>query len=149
VGRLDGQGLRYETLEAGIQFLYQLDCKHVVTAEGLRPAEGLHPIQRALVEHHASQGAYSTPGFAMALAGSFECQAGANRDARRTALTGNLCRCTGYLPILEAASALDQGTLPLLAEQYRSGTMMEDLREHAPVPVLIQSRCPSANGKAG
>src|SRR5438445_8135223 len=72
VGRLDGDRLRYETVDSCIQFLYQLECKHVVTVEGLRDASGLHPVQQALVKHHGSQCGFCTPGFVMALAGLFE-----------------------------------------------------------------------------
>src|SRR2546428_156967 len=50
VGRPDAGGLRYETVDACIQFLYQLDGKHVITVEGLGSAAGLHPVQQALVE---------------------------------------------------------------------------------------------------
>jgi xanthine dehydrogenase small subunit len=138
VGRLDGSGLRYETVDACIQFLYQLDCKHVVTVEGLRTAADLHPVQQALVEHHGSQCGFCTPGFVMALAGFFEGQAAVDRESLRTALTGNLCRCTGYVPILEAGLTLDPARLRPLAERYASESLLEDLRQHARSPVLIQ-----------
>src|SRR5438093_1379707 len=71
VGRLDGNHLRYETVDSCIQFLYQLDCKHVVTVEGLKRDGDLHPVQQMLVEQHGSQCGYCTPGFVMALAGLF------------------------------------------------------------------------------
>jgi xanthine dehydrogenase small subunit len=155
VGRPDGQGLRYETVDACIQFLYQLDGKHVVTLEGLRTGKRLHPIQQAMVEHHGSQCGYCTPGFVMALAGWFvQGRAGSgdprptrrpdprptSGDALRIGLTGNLCRCTGYLPILEAGLSVDVAALPALGELYPSPAMAEDLWEHARIPVLI--RCP-------
>src|SRR5437870_13720589 len=52
VGRFGGERLRYEAVDSCIQFLYQLDCRHVVTVEGLGSAEELHPVQQALVKHH-------------------------------------------------------------------------------------------------
>src|SRR6516162_5001086 len=55
VGRPEADGLRYETVDACIQFLYQLDGKQVVTVEGLRTATDLHPVQQALIEHQGSQ----------------------------------------------------------------------------------------------
>src|SRR5262249_39821976 len=55
VGQVEGDNLRYETVDSCIQFLYQLDGKHVVTIEGLGCNGGLHPVQQALVEHHGSQ----------------------------------------------------------------------------------------------
>src|SRR5207249_3247405 len=69
VGRRDGNRLRYETVDSCIQFLYQLDCKHVLTVEALEREGKLHPVQQALVEHHGSQCGFCTPGFVMALAG--------------------------------------------------------------------------------
>jgi xanthine dehydrogenase small subunit len=138
VGRLDGRGLRYETVDACIQFLYQLDCKHVVTVEGLAADGRLHPVQQALVEHHGSQCGFCTPGFVMALAGLCERQAGLDGEALRLGLTGNLCRCTGYLPILEAGLALGPAAVPALSERYPPAALEEDLRTHAPVPVRVE-----------
>src|SRR5262249_12015746 len=130
-----------------IQFLYQLDCKHMVTVEGLQTDGSLHPVQQALVNHHGSQCGYCTPGFVMALAGTFQQQAAVDRDTLGIALTGNLCRCTGYLPILEAGLSINPAAVPLLAEHYSSQPMVEDLRTHSPVPVLIEYRsAPSGNG---
>src|SRR5438105_3772289 len=105
IGRPDGNRLRYETADSCIQFLYQLDCKHVVTVEGLQRDGMLHPVQQALVEHHGSQCGYCTPGFVMALAGIFEEGRPVDAEDVRLGLTGNLCRCTGYLPILDASRA--------------------------------------------
>jgi xanthine dehydrogenase small subunit len=102
-GEGQGGGLRYAPVDSCIQFLYQIDGAHVVTVEGLSTNGELHPIQRAMVDCHGSQCGYCTPGFVMALAGWAE---GGCRDNRRLALTGNLCRCTGYLPILDAAVAI-------------------------------------------
>ncbi|HWX20296.1 MAG TPA: xanthine dehydrogenase molybdopterin binding subunit [Candidatus Binatia bacterium] len=77
--------------------------REIVSVEGLACPEGLHPVQEEMVEHHGSQCGYCTPGVVMAL---FE---GHYRDDLRTSaqlneqLCGNLCRCTGYRPIREAA----------------------------------------------
>jgi xanthine dehydrogenase small subunit len=100
VGRPAGESLSYASVDSCIQFLYQLDGTHVITIEGLSRNGELHPAQQAMVDCHGSQCGYCTPGIVLALAGWAE--AGC-RDDRRLALTGNLCRCTGYLPILEAA----------------------------------------------
>jgi xanthine dehydrogenase small subunit len=139
VGRLDGNQVRYETVDSCIQFLYQLDCKHVVTVEGLHRDGQLHPVQEALVKHHGSQCGFCTPGFVMALTGMFEDKAAADQERMQLALTGNLCRCTGYLPILEAGLSLDPQTLITVAEQYSSRAMIEDLHQHMLEPVLIET----------
>jgi xanthine dehydrogenase small subunit len=143
VGRSEGDGLRYVTVDACIQFLYQLDCRHVVTVEGLRAKNGadarrLHPVQQAMVDHHGSQCGYCTPGFVMALAGMFE-QKG---DDARTALTGNLCRCTGYTAILEAAAAIDPRGLPSLEELYTSAPIVGDFRKNQDNGVSIEVQRP-------
>lgn len=102
VGRArNGSEVSFEPVDACIQFVFQLDGQSVVTIEGLTSEGELHDVQQALVDCHGSQCGYCTPGFVMALAGWSE--NGAIMD-RRIALTGNLCRCTGYVPILEAAS---------------------------------------------
>jgi xanthine dehydrogenase small subunit len=137
VGRLTDDGLRYDTADACILFPYQLDGKHVVTVEGLPAGGGLTPVQQAMVDHHGSQCGYCTPGFVMALTGMFEAGQHRDADAQRLALTGNLCRCTGYVPILEAATAVDAATLVPLARRYDAPEMLADLRRHAPTPVQI------------
>jgi xanthine dehydrogenase small subunit len=139
VGRLDGQGLRYETVDACIQFLYQLDCRSILTIEGLVTDGRLHPIQQAMVDHHGSQCGFCTPGFVMALAGAFTENQSCDCAVLKTELTGNLCRCTGYLPILEAGQALDPAALPDLANQGTPAELVADLQTHARVPVVVRS----------
>src|ERR1700736_1880250 len=120
-------GLRFETVDACIQFLYQLDCKHVVTVEGLPAApDALHPVQEAMVRCHGSQCGYCTPGFVMALAGLCERREQLDEGSLRLGLTGNLCRCTGYVPILEAAQTLDPRALTSLAERCGDQSIVED-----------------------
>jgi xanthine dehydrogenase small subunit len=139
VGRPQDKGFCYETMDACIQFLYQLDCTHILTVEGLRKGPDLHPVQEALIEHHGSQCGFCTPGFVMALTGWFARQAEGETHGLRTALTGNLCRCTGYLPILEAGMSVDPAALAPLEDLYPAARMMDDFRKHADAPVLIQS----------
>jgi xanthine dehydrogenase iron-sulfur cluster and FAD-binding subunit A len=67
VGRLTGAGIVYETVNACIRFLASVDGCHVVTVEALAAGGALHPVQRALVEHHGSQCGFCTPGFVMSL----------------------------------------------------------------------------------
>ncbi|WP_299841384.1 xanthine dehydrogenase small subunit [uncultured Paracoccus sp.] len=106
VGRLTDQGLRYEPVNACIRFLASCHGCHVVTVEHLRgPDGGLHPIQTAMIEHHGSQCGFCTPGFVMALYGLWMSNPSADAMAIETALQGNLCRCTGYEPIIKAALA--------------------------------------------
>ncbi len=131
VGRPVGDAIRYLAVTSCILTPCQVDATHVVTVEGLRrPGGALTPIQAALVEHHGSQCGYCTPGFVMALTGLFEANPAPGEAALQTALTGNLCRCTGYLPILAAGRAVAQGdgSAGCLAERYPEATLVADLR---------------------
>ena len=113
-GRPEDGTIRYRTITSCIQALYQLDGTHVVTIEGLSHDGILSPIQEAMVEHQGSQCGFCTPGFVASLSGLFECAERIDEDVLRDSLHGNLCRCTGYEPILEAGLAVDpiEGTSP-------------------------------------
>ena len=106
VGRLHDGTLRYEPVNACIRFLASLDGCHVVTVEHLRGADGgLHPVQQAMVEHHGSQCGFCTPGIVMSLYALWMETPEPSETQVETALQGNLCRCTGYEPIVRAAMA--------------------------------------------
>jgi xanthine dehydrogenase small subunit len=146
VGRLDGETLRYETVDSCIQLLYQLDGTHVVTVEGLQNDGILHPVQQAIIEHHGSQCGYCTPGFVMALAGLLEANGSCDSNGLRLGLSGNLCRCTGYVSILDAGAALAGGPVPSLTEQFATAAIVADLRSHGREPVLIECSWRSPSG---
>lgn len=106
LGRLTATGLVYEPINACIRFLASCHGCHVVTVEHLKGADGgLHPVQQAMVENHATQCGFCTPGFVMALYGLWMANPSPSVTAIETALQGNLCRCTGYEPIIKAAIA--------------------------------------------
>ncbi|PMS19119.1 xanthine dehydrogenase small subunit [Trinickia dabaoshanensis] len=112
VGELDAQGeLALKAVNACIRFLPTLDGCALFTIEDLRARDGaMHPVQQALVDCHGSQCGFCTPGFAMSMWALYEnYPAGAGlptRDEVATALSGNLCRCTGYRPIVDAAQQM-------------------------------------------
>lgn len=106
VGELRGDRVRYRAMNACILLLATLDGKQLITVEDLAEGEVLHPVQQALVNHHGSQCGFCTPGFVMSLF------AMSHQDGRSVppgrqeidqGLAGNLCRCTGYAPIIKAA----------------------------------------------
>ena len=103
----DGSGTR--TLNACILFLPQLHGKAVRTVEGVSgPGGTLHPVQKAMIRHHGSQCGFCTPGFVVSMA----C---AHRNGRHdfdVQLAGNLCRCTGYAPIVRAAEEAASEPVP-------------------------------------
>lgn len=107
VGRLDGGVLRYEAINACIRFLPALDGCHLITVEHLKGADGVpHPVQQALVDCHGSQCGFCTPGFVMSLFALWLNEAAPGVGRIEDALAGNLCRCTGYEPIIKAAQAM-------------------------------------------
>nr|WKF58457.1 6-hydroxypseudooxynicotine dehydrogenase complex subunit beta [Paraburkholderia busanensis] len=106
-------GVDFKAVNACIQFVPTLDGKALFTVEDLRQPDGsLHPVQEAMVECHGSQCGFCTPGFVMSMWSLYEKHGHEHSCANRTvpsrdtisnALTGNLCRCTGYRPIVDAA----------------------------------------------
>lgn len=115
VGELEGDSIRWRAVNSCIRFVPTLDGKEIVTAQGLAADDGsLHPVQQAMVEHHGSQCGFCTPGFVMSLFGYYLAhgEQPATREGVVNALTGNLCRCTGYRPIIDAGLALQNYPAP-------------------------------------
>lgn len=99
----DSSALEYKAINSCVTFLSALEGKQLITVEHLADKDGLHPVQQALVDFHASQCGFCTPGFVMSLFALYH-QAGLpNRRDVQHALSGNLCRCTGYRPIIDAS----------------------------------------------
>ncbi|WP_317203086.1 xanthine dehydrogenase small subunit [Janthinobacterium sp.] len=105
IGSLQNGKLELKAVNSCIQLTPTLDGKALFSVEDLQQADGaLHPVQQALVECHGSQCGFCTPGFAMSLWGMYlKQEATPQRREIDDALSGNLCRCTGYRPIIEAA----------------------------------------------
>jgi len=99
-----GKRLRARAVNSCIQFLPTLDGKELLTVESLS-ADGndLHPAQEAMIDCHGSQCGFCTPGFVMSLFALYKSNASPTRKEVDEALAGNLCRCTGYSPIVDAA----------------------------------------------
>ncbi len=135
VGRRENGGLRYRPVNSCIQFLYQLDCAHVVTVEGLTRNGAITPLQDSMVRCHGAQCGYCTPGFVMAMAGMFETIGHPTATDVRCALTGNLCRCTGYESIIKAA--LDVEEQPRIEALYPSEPILAAIAEVEREPVRI------------
>ncbi|SEF83086.1 xanthine dehydrogenase small subunit [Marinobacterium lutimaris] len=101
-----GGQLRYTSLNSCITFVGTLHGKQLLTVEHLEQSGALHPVQQAMVDLHGSQCGYCTPGFIMSMFALYKsCDTPSRSDVER-ALAGNLCRCTGYRPIIDAALSL-------------------------------------------
>ncbi|MFZ9679037.1 MAG: (2Fe-2S)-binding protein [Quisquiliibacterium sp.] len=94
---LDGRAVRSCTMLAA-----QADGTEVTTVEGLAPEGGLHPLQQAFIDCHGLQCGFCTPGFVMSAASLLAQNPSPSDEEIRHALEGNLCRCTGYVNIVEA-----------------------------------------------
>ena len=111
VGELDTQGaLQLKPVNACIQFLPTLDGKALFTVEDVKQGAALHPVQQAMVQCHGSQCGFCTPGFVMSMWAGYERHQAAGTVPTRQQLaddvSGNLCRCTGYKPILDAGQRM-------------------------------------------
>ena len=112
---INSEPIQYRAIDSCIRFAFQLDGCHIVTVEGLAElpdgnnlkkepgANQLTDVQKAMVDCHGSQCGFCTPGFVVAMTGVLEQNADPSIEDWRQQLTGNLCRCTGYAPIIDAA----------------------------------------------
>jgi xanthine dehydrogenase small subunit len=105
VGELDGDAVKWRAVNACILFLPMIDGKAVMTVESLSRDGTLHPVQRAMADGHGSQCGFCTPGFVMSLYGRSIGALGTEGIPVKDVIAGNLCRCTGYGPILAAGEA--------------------------------------------
>ncbi|WP_232788469.1 xanthine dehydrogenase small subunit [Macromonas nakdongensis] len=170
----EGDGLRYRAVNSCIQLAHSVHGMALWTAADLasdplidRQGAALHPVQQALLDAHGSQCGFCTPGFAMSLFGMYQnhcAQGGAiDRATAQAELSGNLCRCTGYRPILDAAQAMgelpaarvDEATLVGLLRQIDPADPAPDAdpayRAPATLATLLQARArhPDAQVVAG
>ncbi|MCH4143960.1 xanthine dehydrogenase small subunit [Acetobacter peroxydans] len=141
VVRSEHDRLQWRAVNACIQFLWMLDGAQVFTVEDLAASDGiLHPVQQAMVELHGSQCGFCTPGFVMSMAAHLRNGGALDDAAINVALAGNLCRCTGYAPIVRAmrrASELagEQGD-PFDAEETAIRARLSRLREDEPLDMM-------------
>ena len=121
--------LEYAPVNACICLLGMIDGKELVVVEDLAGADGaLHPVQDAMLRHHGSQCGFCTPGIVMSLFTLYHAGGDCDRQAVNDALAGNLCRCTGYRPIVDAALEACAGT-PRDAFAGRRADTVERLAE--------------------
>jgi aerobic-type carbon monoxide dehydrogenase small subunit (CoxS/CutS family) len=100
---LDGEPIR-----ACLMFAVQADGSQLTTVEGLAAGDELHPIQQAFWENHGLQCGFCTPGFLLTTYDFLREKHGVTESEIREALSGNLCRCTGYQGIVSSVQAADQ-----------------------------------------
>ena len=130
IGEEKNGKLEMKAINSCIRTAHSVDGLALWTVEDIGGAPGaLHPVQQAMVQCHGSQCGFCTPGFVMSLFGLYEQKAGQpiSREQAQGALSGNLCRCTGYRPILDAAQAMQQ----LPAVKVNEAEVLQGLRRMA------------------
>jgi xanthine dehydrogenase small subunit len=102
LGELEGERMRYRAVNSCIMPLGSLHGKQLISVEDLKRNGALHAVQQAMVDCHGSQCGFCSPGFIMSMFAYLKTYDQPDRAALMDSLGGNLCRCTGYRPILEA-----------------------------------------------
>lgn len=130
-------------LNACILFLPQLAGKAVRTVEGIAAPDGTqHPVQAAMVTHHGSQCGFCTPGFVVSMAVAHLNGQTDHDDA----LAGNLCRCTGYAPIIRAAQAAESAPVPDWMKDDSRFILAQIPKDNASAASTLQEKTPGGSG---
>lgn len=133
-GKLD-----YRIVDSCIQFLFQLDCCHVITIEALEKDGKLHPAQQTMVDCFGSQCGFCTPGFVMGLAHLCETKQKLTSTDIREKLTGNLCRCTGYEAIVKAGLSLNEMPVEKVTQRFNTALMEKEFASLITQSVKVES----------
>jgi xanthine dehydrogenase small subunit len=135
----DGK-LIFKSVNSCILPLYLIDGVQIITVEGLKISDTeLHPVQQSMVDCNGAQCGYCTPGFICAMVGMAEKLKNEKKEITekraKNFLTGNLCRCTGYQPILEAALSIDLSNTQLLKDRFHDPAWLKEMKEIKSKPV--------------
>ncbi len=140
VGELNaaGNGVDYVPVNSCIQLLPTLDGKSVKTIESLKKADGsLHPVQDEMIKCHGSQCGFCTPGIVMSLVNLVQVLPSPSRQQITDSLSGNLCRCTGYTPIIDAAFKAVAKKSELKLDDHADVALLKEIqRAHTPTLTL-------------
>ncbi len=140
----DGK-LNFLPVNSCILPLYLINGAHVVTVEGIAETQGmnfnLHEVQQKMVDCNGAQCGYCTPGFICSMVGAVEKLKSENKviteKKAKNFLTGNLCRCTGYQPIIDAMTSLDLSKTVLLKNQYKNEEWIKNVKSLKSMSVLM------------
>jgi len=139
----DGSGSH--TVNSCIRMAHSAHGLQVITASEISSNGQLHPVQQAMVDHHASQCGFCTPGFVMSLYDLYQRANGraVTREEAMEAISGNLCRCTGYRSIVDAACAMHLYPRPPPGAPVAEQTTSRDpLNPHYALPTSLSQLLP-------
>jgi len=129
--------LNYKSVNACITFVGNLHGKQLITVEDLKDGAKLHHAQQTIVDNHGTQCGFCTPGFVMSSFALHKHNQKPNRDEVLEALAGNLCRCTGYRSIIEAAITSSEHTEDdSFAKHYQQTIVTLTELQKLPTPTL-------------
>ncbi len=129
----------FQAVNSCIKLVCQMDGASIVTIEGIQNGEKLSPVQESMKSCHGSQCGYCTPGFVMAMSGVLENKKALTAKEAMNCLTGNLCRCTGYQPIIDAALTAKYSDKHSLKERYLTKEISTALKKSVKYGLLLKS----------
>ncbi len=136
--RHSAESEKFQAINSCISTSFLMDMSHVISVEGLAQNKHLSEVQDAMIKNFGGQCGFCTPGFVMALSGMYENTTGITEQKVKNYLTGNLCRCTGYQPIINAAMAVDTKKVSPLKSCYNYSQLTQDFAMASNVPVKIK-----------
>lgn len=128
---------KFQSLNSCISTSFLNDMSHLITVEGLNASNHLSEVQDSMIRHFGGQCGFCTPGFVMAISSLFENSSKITEQKVKNYLTGNLCRCTGYQPIINAAMGVDVKKVAPLKSCYNYGQLAQTFEADANIPVKI------------
>jgi len=124
LGELKNDKLNYKVINSCISFLTTINGKQLILVEDLIDKDGsLHAVQESMVRYHGSQCGFCTPGFIMSMFAMFKTKKNFSNSIIKESIAGNLCRCTGYKPIIKAAKSLKNKNRRDHFEKYKKNTI--------------------------
>lgn len=129
----------FRVMNSCIAPTYLMDGASIVTIEGLKKDGELCEVQKRMVECHGSQCGFCTPGFVVAMSSMFEAKKKVTEQDVKNYTTGNLCRCTGYLPIVNAGMAVDPKKVESLRARFLTPAIQKDLIKISKTPFEIST----------
>lgn len=133
------QSRKYRSINSCIVPTFLMDGCHVITVEALAQDQQLHEVQSSMVRNFGAQCGFCTPGFVMSITNMFEHKAKPSTQNIKNYLTGNLCRCTGYQSIIDAAKDVDTQKLAPLAQRFAFPEQSKELTELTSNSILIKT----------
>ena len=127
----------FQSINSCISTAFLMDGCHIITVENLSDGGKLTEIQQAMVRNFGGQCGFCTPGFVMSITNMYENKSNPTEQNAKNYLTGNLCRCTGYTPILEAALDVDKTKLKPLSTKHDYAQLTKQISADLSKPIKM------------